>query len=142
MQTLPFIMSMVWQEASGVSDFLFSPAGQSLAFAERLKKNSPAPEKVFQALTQGAVTDSNLASLGNQFRELIDHQQQLTKEKENPSSLYIAIIDEELRAVVVPGQVIPELLFNTIRHWLLDAELALYLQILPEADWLDLQLGA
>ena len=139
MQTLPFIMSLVWQEASGVSDFLFSPAGQSLTFTERLKKNSPAPEKVFQALTQDAVTDSNLASLGNQYRELIDNQQQLTKEKENPSSLYIAMINEELSAVVVPGQVIPELLLNPVGHWLLDAELALYLQILPEADWLDLQ---
>ena len=69
----------------------------------------------------------------------MDNQQQLAEGSENPSSIYIALINEKLRAVVVPGQAIPELLFNSIRHWLLDAELALYLQILPEADWLDLQ---
>ena len=139
-QTLPFIMSLVRQESSGVSDFLFSPEGQSLAFAQWQKKNSPAPEKVFQALIQDLVTGGDSVSLKKQFHKLIDHQQQLTnKGKENRSYLYIAMINEELRAVVAPGQVIPELLFSFIRHWLLDAELALYLQILPEADWLDLQ---
>ena len=138
MQTLPFILSQLWQEASGVPDFLFSTAGQGLAFAQWSKKNSPAPEKVFEALTQDLVSAGDRVSLKKQFLELIDNQQQLTKEKENPS-FYITIINEKLRAVVVPGQVIPELLLNPVGHWLLDAELALYLQILPEADWLDLQ---
>ena len=135
-QTLSFIISLLWQEASGVSDVL--PLLTRVRPTLNGKKNSPPPEKVFLALTQDEVTDGDHFRLLSEFRELIDKQQQLSKEKENHSSFYIAMINQELRAVVAPGQVIPELLFSFIRHWLLDAELVLYLRILPEADWLDL----
>ena len=52
-QKLPFILSLLWQEASGFSDFLFSHSGSEFGFFWMAEKNPARAEKHLSALNSG-----------------------------------------------------------------------------------------